>query len=55
MEKHSFRRVSDSSRKLCLSTKFPHQEIKWNFGILRNLAPGKSQIFFPERIVKDFI
>ena len=24
-------------RKLCLSTKFPHQEIRWNYGILRSL------------------
>ena len=23
-------------RKLCLSTKFPHQEIRWNYGILRS-------------------
>ena len=23
-------------RKLCLSTKFPHQEIRWNYDILRS-------------------
>ena len=38
MKKHSFRIVLDESpdtmRKLCLSAKFPHQEIKVNYGIL---------------------
>ena len=24
------------SQKLCLSKKFPHQEIKWNYGIFRS-------------------
>ena len=33
MERHSFRIVSGESRKLCLSTKFPYQEIRWNYGI----------------------
>ena len=36
---HSFRIVSGESpetmRKLCLSTKFPHQGIRWNYGISR--------------------
>ena len=31
-----FRRVSGESPELYFSTNFPHQEIKWNFGILRN-------------------
>ena len=35
---HSFRIVSDESpetmRKLWISTKFPHQEIRWNYGII---------------------
>ena len=39
-ERHSFPRVSGDSpktlRKLCLSAKFPHQEIRWNYGILRS-------------------
>ena len=26
----------ETMRKLCLSTKFPHQEIRWNYGILRS-------------------
>ena len=26
------------SQKLCLSKKFPHQEIKWNYGILRSVV-----------------
>ena len=37
MERHSFRIVSGDSHettgKLCLSTKFPHQEIRWNYSI----------------------
>ena len=40
MEKHSLRRVSgdlpETLRKLCLSTKFPLQEIRRNNGILRS-------------------
>ena len=40
VESHSLRRVSGNSLEtlwtLCLSTKFPHQEIWWNFVILRN-------------------
>ena len=40
VERHSFGTVLGESpetlRKLCLSTKFPHQEIRWNFRILRN-------------------
>ena len=39
--KHSFRIVSGESpetmRKLCLSTKFSHQEIRWNNDILRSV------------------
>ena len=38
VKRHSFRRVLGDSpeimRKLCLSTKFPHQKIRWNYGIL---------------------
>ena len=38
MERHSFRIVSGDSpkimRKLCHSTKFPHQQIRSNYGIL---------------------
>ena len=41
VERHSFRRVLGDSpetlRKLCLSTKFPHQEIKRIFGVLRGI------------------
>ena len=38
METHSFRRVSEelqkTLQKLCVSTKFAYQEIRWNCGIL---------------------
>ena len=37
MQRHGFRIVScespETMRKLCLSTKFPHYEIRWNYGI----------------------
>ena len=40
VERHSFRIDSGESpetvRKLCLSTKCPQQEIRWNYGILRS-------------------
>ena len=40
VERHNFRIVSGDSpetmRKLCLSTKLQHQEIKWNYGIFRS-------------------
>ena len=42
VEKHSFRIVSGKSpetmRKLCLSAKSPHQEIRWNYGIFRSVT-----------------
>ena len=42
VERHSFRIVSGKSpkamRKLCLSTEFQHQEIRWNYGILRSAS-----------------
>ena len=28
----------ETMRKLCLSTKFPHQEIRWNYGIFRSVT-----------------
>ena len=40
MERHSFHMVScelpKTMRKLCLFTKFPHQEIRWNHGIFHS-------------------
>ena len=48
VERYSFRIVSgeppETLQKLCLSTKFPHKKIRWNYGILRsdlfrNLVP----------------
>ena len=32
----SFRRFARNSEELCLSTKFSHQEIRWNYGIFRS-------------------
>ena len=41
MWKGSFRTVSSESpetmRKLCLSTKFTHQEFRWSYGVLRSV------------------
>ena len=28
----------ETMQKMCLSTKFPHQEIKWNYGILCSVS-----------------
>ena len=36
VERHRFCDFPKTKRKLCLSSKFPHQEIRWNYGILRN-------------------
>ena len=35
----------ETMRKLCLSTKFPHQEIRWNYGILRSVNGFWPQMF----------
>ena len=33
---HSFGRIAETVWKLCLSTKFPHHEIRLNYGISRS-------------------
>ena len=49
VERNSFRIVSGDSPetmwKLCLSTKFSHQEIRWNYGILRSVRYWKFLLF----------
>ena len=37
----SFYRMPENLWKLCISTKFRHQDIRWNFGILRSVIIGK--------------
>ena len=37
----SFYRMPENLRKLCISTKFRHQDIRWNFGILCSVIIGK--------------
>ena len=37
--------VSETMRKLCLSAKFPHQEIRWNYGIFRSGGWRKRVVF----------
>ena len=43
VKRHSFRIVPckslETMRKLCLSTKLPHQEIRWNYGIFCSEMP----------------
>ena len=47
MERHSFRIVLGDSpetmQKLCLSTKFPDQKIRWNYGILQIYTTKKTE------------
>ena len=45
VKRHSFHIVLGESRKLYLSTKFPNQEIRWNFGILRSTNFSNSWIW----------
>ena len=48
MEKQSFRIVSDLLKimsKLWLSTKFPHQDIRWNYGTYRSEGVYVQRIF----------
>ena len=49
-ERRSFRKVSGNlpktMRKLCLSTKFPHQKIGWNYGILHRVGCCTQQSTF---------
>ena len=65
VERFSFRRISgefpETLRKPCLSTKFPHQEIRRNFGVLRsevqkvrcsNLCGG-GWIYFEQINIKE--
>ena len=33
---NSLSKLPETMRKLCVSSKFPHQEIRWNYGILRS-------------------
>ena len=33
---------TETMRKLCLSTKFPHQEIRWNQGIFRSVRRSED-------------
>ena len=39
----------ETMRKLCLSPKFSHQEIRWNYGILHsdNINEGVEEFIFP--------
>ena len=37
---------TETMRKLCLSTKFPHHEIMWNYGILRSGNLVKLRYFY---------
>ena len=49
MENHSFRIVSVDShktiQKLCFSTRFPYQEITWNYSIFQVVSIFQGSIF----------
>ena len=58
-ERHSFRIVLGESpetmRKLCLSAKFPPQEIRWNYGIFRSETDFfKRKLFLRKSFLKRF-
>ena len=36
----------ETMQKMCLSTKFPHQEIKWNYGILRSAYFTNNKVYY---------
>ena len=48
VETHSFRIVSSEPpktlQKLCVSTNFPHQEIMWNFDVIRSVSHFISRL-----------
>ena len=51
--------IPEALRKLCFSTKFPHQEIRLNFGVLRdihffedNAALDRELIFLSPLVLK---
>ena len=54
MEMHGFHIVSGESpkttQKLCLSIKFPHQEIRWKYGILRSITLSETVIYIIQEI-----
>ena len=51
---YSFGRFAQNYAETCLSTKFPHQEIRWNYGIFcyssakrqgKAISPAAAQVF----------
>ena len=66
MERHSFHGVlgdlPETLRKLCLSTKFPRQEIKRNFVVLRSdhyykflhcYKSSRQEVFYKSGVLKN--
>ena len=65
VKRHRFCRVSGESqeilRKLCLSAKFPHEEIRWDYGIWRDavyrfysLLTGETGLIRTEEFISPF-
>ena len=65
VKRHRFCRVLGESqkilRKLCLSAKFPHEEIRWNYGIWRDAAyrfysllTGETGLIRTEEFISPF-
>ena len=44
---------TETMRKLCLSTKFPHHEIMWNYGILRSAPHSVIEDADDQRNIHD--
>ena len=42
----------ENMRKLCLSTKFPLHEVRWNYGILGSVRKGRQQSCFFVNFIK---
>ena len=43
-------------RELCFSTEFPHQEIRWNYGILQSVTSREAEgkLYAPQFIFPRF-
>ena len=62
MEKHSFRNLGQIARSYAQTAfpkKFPHQEIRWNYGVFRSdnfrisfdILPRYSDEFYSEDVI----
>ena len=52
-KRHSMERNRQTMRKLCLSAKFSHQEIRWNYGIFRSVNKTHDNIQHQQKQVNQ--